>query len=127
MPRSLKTCSTPGCPEIVERGRCPECKRRAERARGTSAQRGYDHHHRVLFSEAVLTRDIVCRCTEARQHGHGPVCSRPSRHADHWPLSRRELVALGLNPNDPRHGRGLCHRCHSAETAVHQPGGWAAR
>jgi 5-methylcytosine-specific restriction protein A len=47
-------------------------------------------------------------------------------HADHWPLSRRELTEQGLDPDDPRHGRGLCARCHSSETARHQPGGWNA-
>ncbi|WP_433406947.1 hypothetical protein [Streptomyces sp. CA-146814] len=45
-------------------------------------------------------------------------------HADHWPLSKRELVARGLDEHDPRRGRGLCHSCHSSETARHQPGGW---
>jgi 5-methylcytosine-specific restriction protein A len=46
--------------------------------------------------------------------------------ADHYPLSRRELVELGLNPNDPQYGRGLDHRCHSIETARNQPGGFTA-
>jgi 5-methylcytosine-specific restriction protein A len=47
-------------------------------------------------------------------------------HADHWPLSRRQLAAQGMNPNDPKHGRGLCTPCHSRETARDQPGGWNA-
>ena len=33
----------------------------------------------------------------------------------------------GLNPNDPRYGRGLCGSCDSAQTAIRQPGGWNAR
>jgi 5-methylcytosine-specific restriction protein A len=45
-------------------------------------------------------------------------------HADHWPLSRRELVEQGLDPDDPKHGRGLCTSCHSRSTAREQPGGW---
>jgi 5-methylcytosine-specific restriction protein A len=51
----------------------------------------------------------------------------PSQHADHHPLSRRELVERGLNPDDPKHGRGLCHAHHSSETSQHQPGGWNLR
>ena len=47
--------------------------------------------------------------------------------ADHFPLSRRELVAVGKNPNDPKYGRALCKPCHDKETAVHQPGGWNVR
>jgi 5-methylcytosine-specific restriction protein A len=47
--------------------------------------------------------------------------------ADHWPVDRRELVARGMNPDDPSGGRGLCASCHGKETAIHQPGGWANR
>ena len=46
--------------------------------------------------------------------------------ADHYPLSRKELIDQGLNPNDPMHGRGLDKLCHDRSTAVEQPGGWAA-
>ncbi|AHH98316.1 hypothetical protein KALB_4954 [Kutzneria albida DSM 43870] len=42
--------------------------------------------------------------------------------ADHYPKSRRELVAAGADPNDPQHGRGLCVACHNAQTARLQPG-----
>jgi 5-methylcytosine-specific restriction protein A len=47
--------------------------------------------------------------------------------ADHYPLSRRELVAQGLDADDSQYGRGLCHRHHSQETARLQPGGFNAR
>ncbi|MER7155437.1 holin, partial [Streptomyces lydicus] len=57
-------------------------------------------------------------------HGNPTPCGQRSAHADHYPLSRRELVARGDDPDDPRHGRGLCGPCHSSETAQHQPGGW---
>lgn len=51
------------------------------------------------------------------------LCKRaPSVHAEHWPLSRRELVAAGLDLDDPQHGR-LCGPCHSKHTASEQPGG----
>jgi len=43
-------------------------------------------------------------------------------HADHWPLSKRELVERGLDHNDPTRGRGLCGLCHASATAQHQPG-----
>jgi len=47
--------------------------------------------------------------------------------ADHWPLSRRELSARGMDPDDPQYGRGLCDHCHNQETAANQPGGWNAQ
>ncbi|WP_228637251.1 hypothetical protein [Microtetraspora sp. AC03309] len=46
--------------------------------------------------------------------------------ADHWPLDRRELVRRSLDPDDPKHGRGLCKSCHDGSTAQRQPGGWNA-
>lgn len=75
--------------------------------RPSAAARGYGHRHRTRFRTAVLARDPTCvRCHEA-----------PSHHADHWPLTRRDLVAQDLDPDEPQHGRGLCARCHAAVTA----------
>lgn len=113
----LTVCSVPGCPEYTDQGgRCDEHRRQAEARRGTARQRGYDRRHECQFRRAVLARDPMC-----------VICGKaPARHADHHPLSRRELVERGEDPNDPRHGRGLCGPCHSAETAQHQPGGWNA-
>lgn len=109
-------CSSPGCPEYTQGGRCDGCKQQAERRRGSARQRGYGREHERRFRPAVLARDPVCVLCQ----------SAPSVHADHHPLSRRELVERGLDPNDPQHGRGLCGPCHASETAQHQPGGWHA-
>lgn len=117
MARAMKVCSTPGCAEIVKTGRCTGCDANAERARGTAAERGYTRGHQT-FRAAVLRRDPICVI---------PDCYLPSKHADHHPRDRRELVALGLNPNDPQYGRGLCHGHHSKHTSEAQPGGWNAR
>jgi len=135
MPRARKPCSctrcpahdTYGCPNDVGHGtsRCPACTTQAERRRGTARQRGYDHRHETRFRPKVLEADPLCVCTELG-HGHRGVCGLPSTVADHYPLSRRELVARGMNPYDPAHGRGLCSGCHNPETAARQPGGWAA-
>jgi 5-methylcytosine-specific restriction protein A len=116
MPRrgGWRVCTTPGCPEFTQHGRCDGCRAEAEKKRGTAQQRGYGREHRTRFRPAVLARDPVC-----------VVCrQKPSAHADHHPLSRRELVERGLDPNDPQYGRGTCGPCHSSETARHQPGGW---
>lgn len=108
-------CSVPGCPVFTQGGgRCDDCRSEAEQRRGSARQRGYGRGHETRFRPGVLARDPVCvLCGQA-----------PSVHADHHPMSRRELTDAGLDPNDPRHGRGLCQRCHSSETATHQPGGW---
>ncbi|MFD5081872.1 holin [Kitasatospora sp. NPDC058406] len=123
--RARTVCTVPGCPTITDSGRCPAHRAEADRARGTTTQRGYGQQHRTRFRPGVLARDPLCVCT-AQDHGHGAPCGQPSRHADHHPLSRRDLVDAGHDPDDPAHGRGLCHSCHSRETAAHQPGGWNA-
>lgn len=96
---------------------CTTCEAASDRQRGTARQRGYTGEHETRFRAGVLARDPTCA-----------LCGRaPSTVADHYPLSRRELVARGMDPNDPEYGRGLCASCHGVETARHQPGGWAAR
>lgn len=124
--RSQTVCSVPGCPEYTDHGRCAQHRAEAEQARGTARQRGYGRGHETRFRPGVLARDPVCTCggCPSCQPAAGRPCAAPSVHADHYPRSRRELAAAGLDPNDPRHGRGLCGPCHSSETARHQPGGW---
>lgn len=126
MPHAKHRCPTVTCPNITSGGRCATCAAKAERRRGTAAQRGYDSRHRCTFRRGVLLRNPLCVCTD-QGHDHGPKCLRPSSVADHHPLSRRELVDAGLDPNDPRHGRGLCEGCHNRHTSEAQPGGWNAR
>jgi 5-methylcytosine-specific restriction protein A len=128
MPRRNRTtvCTVPGCPQLTQGGRCAQHRAEAEQARGTARQRGYGAGHEKTFRPAVLARDPICTCTGCNSctPARGRPCAARSVHADHHPLSRRELAATGENPNDPKHGRGLCPPCHSAETARHQPGGF---
>lgn len=91
------------------------CEGRASRRRGTATQCEYDQRHR-RFREQVLARQPIC-----------VICRTAlSTEADHYPKSRKQLENEGMNPNNPRFGRGLCKPCHSSETARHQPGGWHA-
>lgn len=115
-------CPDPGCPHLRPRGGdCPlghakqrrrAQQRRTDAQRPTAAQRGYGALHRLRFRGPVLARDPIC-----------VLCRRvPSVHADHHPLTRMDLVARGLDPNDPKYGRGLCASCHARETATHDGG-----
>jgi 5-methylcytosine-specific restriction protein A len=128
MPRGTRwtVCSKPGCPEFTDQGgKCDDHRREAEQRRGTARQRGYGGAHETRFRPAVLARDPVCSCPGCPKcTDRGSACMRPSVHADHWPMSRRELVAARLDPDDPKHGRGLCQPCHGHHTATEQPGGW---
>jgi 5-methylcytosine-specific restriction protein A len=118
-----RVCSVPGCPEFSQGGRCDEHRAEADRRRGTARQRGYGGRHETRFRPGVLAKNPTCVCTDT-DHGHGQPCGQPTVHADHWPLSRRELVEQELDADDPDHGRGLCQVCHAKATAVEQPGGW---
>lgn len=129
MARALKPCSTPGCPELVARGRCQTHDQQADRRRGTRHERGYGRAHELRFRPGVLRRDPLCVCedqTRTDTHHHGPQCLAPSTVADHYPMDKRELHARGLDEHDPRYGRGLCKVCHDHHTSQAQPGGWHA-
>lgn len=115
--RGLRVCTVPRCPNLTKGGYCAQHRREADQARGTAAQRGYGGRHRSRFRAGVLQRNPVCVLCKQRR----------ATVADHWPLSRRQLVARSLDPDDPTHGRGLCKPCHDQSTAQRQPGGFNAR
>ena len=113
---AMRVCTQ--CPTLVPQGtgRCPACRSAADKARNQEP-RGYTTAGHQTFRAEVLARDPICK-----------VCVKAwATVADHYPLSRRELIDAGLDPNDPKHGRGLCKRCHDRETSQNQPGGWNAR
>ena len=122
MPKALRPCATPGCPNLTPSGtsRCPTCDTtrqadyRARRDPVTHAH--YKSRGHARFRRRVLDRDPICVIC------HDAIAT----DADHWPLSLRQLLEQGLDPNDPSHGRGLCHSCHAKETSRLQPGGWNA-
>lgn len=115
--RPATACNTPGCGGSGTAGRCPTCTERRsqdrERASGTPRERGYDRAwdaRRLHY----LTRNPWCA-----------LCKRVATVADHWPVRKRRLVALGvLDPDADQYLRPLCDSCHRIETARWQPGGW---
>ncbi len=112
-----RICANPGCPKIHDSttgARCPACAKTADKAHWARTKGYNTKAHRIGFRLPVLQKHPVCVLC------HLAV----STVADHWPKSREDLIQLGMNPDDPRHGRGLCESCHNAETARNQPGGW---
>lgn len=111
---------------------CPTCtlprRRRTDKDRGSAHTRGYGTRHQHRFRQPILRRDTYCTCTDTtcRTHRHRDQCTALATIADHWPLTRRELTARGLDPDDPQHGRGLCKTCHDHATATdpRTHGGW---
>ena len=107
-----KVCNETACPELTTSTKCE--KHTADRPRRGSGDKVYSTAGHRRFRTLVLHRDPIC-----------VLCGvAVSTDADHYPKDRKQLVIEGLDPNDPKHGRGLCHSCHSKETARYQPGGW---
>lgn len=110
MPTKWRRCSNPQCPtaEIIDRpGRCPRCANAADNARRPDGNPYNTAGHRS-FRAQVLDRDPICvECQVA-----------VSVVADHYPTERRDLIDMGLDPNDPTRGRGLCIRCHNRVTST---------
>jgi 5-methylcytosine-specific restriction protein A len=81
--------------------------------RPSAAARGYDEAWRRRRLDFLVTHP-VCR-----------LCGMAATIPDHFPQSRKQLVAAGVvDPDDERYLRPLCEPCHRTETAKRQPGGW---
>ena len=54
-----------------------------------------------------------------RDHPDCVLCGERARAADHWPLTRKQLVAAGVSdPDDIAYLRPLCLSCHNRKTAI---------
>ena len=116
--KAKRPCSRPGCGKPAVQGMCEEHLRQQRKhtddRRGSATARGYGSAHQTRFRPGVLARD-----------GHTcQECGGPGNVADHYPLSRRELIAQGLDPDNPDYGRCLCVPCHNKHTGSAQ--GWMA-
>lgn len=74
----MRVCPEPGCPELVDKGRCKDHRRQREQQRGTRQQRGYDATHDTLRAEFQRRMDA----------GHRFNCWRCTKPIDptHWHL-----------------------------------------
>lgn len=119
-----RACSTPGCGTLHEAGgRCADCRARADKRRRPQGN-PYNTPGHLAFRDAVLARHPRCICP-GDCGKHNGWCGAISTVADHHPHERVDLIAAGLNPDDPQHGRGVCKPCHDAKTARTKPAGWA--
>jgi 5-methylcytosine-specific restriction protein A len=93
--------------------RCPTCASRAQ-SRPDATARGYR-------ARGWRAR----RASFLAEHQQCVLCGATATVADHWPHSRKQLLASGVeDPDAIEYLRPLCRACHGRETAKHQPGGW---
>lgn len=66
MSRAKRVCTEPGCPVLVEGGRCTPHTRQRDQARGTKAERGYGAEHwrlrKAVAAEVAAGRAVCARC-----------------------------------------------------------------
>ena len=110
MRRVPRPCSQCGA-RVMKAGLCARHYKQRDLRRGTPSERGYDKAHRHF-------RALVLQA--AQNHCAVPTCDTEPTVADHYPHTRKELVAMGLDPNDPRYGRALCTYHHNQYTATQQ-------
>lgn len=115
----MRVCSVTGCPTIYPKGEGSKCEkhRTAAKREHWAKTKAYSSKGHRQFRDAVLRRDPLCVVDQLAQ----------STVADHYPKTRQELIDLGLNPNDPQYGRGLCKKHHDQHTAATSPAGWNNR
>jgi len=105
-----RPCAQPGCPALVDRGRCPAHQKAAYKAdreaRGSAAQRGYDARWR-RYREWYLNQHPLCAMCEKEGRVTAAVI------VDH--------VVPVQSKDDPRfydetNHQGLCVRCNAIKT-----------
>jgi 5-methylcytosine-specific restriction protein A len=89
---------------------CPDCRSRASRMRGTSAQRGYGSRWRKVRARQ-LHRQPWCEGWPA-----GVVCGKLATEVDHIDGDTANTATSNL--------RSFCGLCHRRRTAAEQPGGF---
>lgn len=102
MPQAPKRpCSFPGCPELVDAGRCQQHRREQDR-RGSSAERGYDGAWR-RFREWFIRRHPICSDCQIKATSD---VHHIRKLRDYPELRRVESNCMGL-----------CGSCHAVRTA----------
>lgn len=108
MPRRAKRpCAAPGCPTLVQGGRCSTHRRKREQARGTRQERGYDRQHERWRGQVLRRDDYICQ-----------PCLRSGRlvgdcdTADHIVPFDQGGARL-----EPANGQAICSTCHGFKTA----------
>lgn len=104
----MRVCSTVGCPNLTEAGKCKGCRTQAEAKRGSAAERGYGARWRRTKARQLRVHPLCADCNARATDVH---------HLD-------GLGPKGPRGHDPSNLLSLCHSCHSKRTAAEQPGGF---
>jgi hypothetical protein len=127
----LRSCLTPGCRALVDKGRCPQCSQHVYR--GSSTAQGYtsqwNKFRTETFPSLLIQAGIVPMCGAAMRGGPTTKDSRckqlgvytynsgvGSLHLDHEPPLSVTERADSKKVCDPLRVQYLCKSCHSVKT-----------
>lgn len=132
----MPVCLEPGCPVIVDNGRCQQHSRTKERYRGTASERGYTSQWSRFRSEdmprALLQEGKVPACGVALAIGPQTTDSQckaqglfvtTDLHLDHEPPLQPHERRDPYKVLDPTRVQFLCASCHSRKTQREQQEG----
>lgn len=110
MPSRRPFCSFPaGCSNRVDSGRCEEHQHNRRGTQGVYQTRAWRRRSRQFLSKP--------------ENGDCIDCGAPATVSDHAPISRQELVAMGVeDPDADEHLQPRCGPCHSRRTALYDGG-----
>lgn len=107
---ALRVCTTPGCGTLHDQGgRCTECRRTADRERGSRQERGYDAEHERTKTR-LLPAAIGKPC---------PRCGNPMLSTDDLELGHTIDRALDPSARGDRIEHSSCNR-RAGGQLVHQ-------
>ncbi len=108
----LVTCPVPGCPRLTGGGRCPVHLARPRQASATA--RGYGSEWRRI-RKAFLAANP--RCVGDGTGSHHPSCDGYATIPDHDPITRAELVRMGVpDPDAFYRMKPRSKPCHNSKT-----------
>jgi 5-methylcytosine-specific restriction endonuclease McrA len=113
-----KPCLAPGCPELVESGRCPEhTPERRPTPRPPRHQTNQAHYDAEWNRISVRYRrhHPVCECSDLGCRCGGEGCTQPSAETDH--IIARRHFATAAAANREENLQALCGGCHKSKTA----------
>lgn len=104
--RALRPCTYPGCHALTDHGsRCALHAKLADKARGTSTQRGYGHKYRIK-RDAFLAKNPWC----SDPFGDHPGQLVRATHCDH------NIPLRDGGADDESNYNALCAHCHNKKT-----------
>jgi 5-methylcytosine-specific restriction protein A len=108
--KPLRPCGHPGCPALVQVGKCPEHSkdnRQYDKRRGSSTERGYGARHQRI-REVVRREEPLCR--ECLSNNITTASSEMDHIDGNSMNTRRDNLQM------------LCKTCHSRKTIREQGG-----